>query len=156
MNEEDFGRIVATTPLVSIDLILRNPHGQVLLGFRQNRPAQNTWFVPGGRIRKNERLADAWHRLAEVELGTTLEAPRLLGVYEHFYEDNALDMPSVGTHYVVVACEAGLPAGAVLKPDQQHAKLEWWDVDKLLASPDVHANTKAYFQGPPPGFSLRR
>lgn len=154
-NDEDFARIIAATPLVSIDLILRNPQGQILLGYRRNRPAQDTWFVPGGRIRKNERLADAWRRIARVELGITLDAPRLLGVYEHLYDDNALDLPGVGTHYVVLACEADLPAGAALQPDQQHAQLHWWEIAALLASPDVHANTKAYFEERENAFSLR-
>jgi colanic acid biosynthesis protein WcaH len=146
MNEEDFGRIVRLTPLVSIDLILRNDLGQVLLGYRQNRPARNTWFVPGGRIRKDERLEDAWKRIASTELGITPDAPRLLGVYQHFYEDNGAGLPGVGTHYVVIGCEAQLPSGARLQADEQHRELRWWDVDALLASAEVHANTKAYFQ----------
>ena len=43
---ETFKTVVASTPLVSIDLIVRNRQGQVLLGLRTNRPAQGGWFVP--------------------------------------------------------------------------------------------------------------
>lgn len=32
-----------------------------------------------------------------------------------------------------------------LKPDDQHAELRWWPLTRLLASANVHANTKAYF-----------
>jgi len=155
MNIEDFGRIVALTPLVSIDLILRNEQDQVLLGYRRNRPAQHTWFVPGGRIRKDERFSDAWHRIADVELGVALPAPRLLGVYQHFYEDNGPGLPDVSTHYVVIGCEAQLPVGAALQPDQQHGELRWWGVAELLASAEVHVNTKAYFQTAPEALVLR-
>ena len=154
MNQEDFGRIVTLAPLVSIDMVLRNGRGQVLLGYRQNRPARNTWFVPGGRIRKDERLEDAWNRIAATELGVALEAPRLLGVYQHFYEDNGAGLPGVGTHYVVIGCEAQLPPGVRLQPDDQHRELRWWDVDALLASAEVHANTKAYFQPAAPAWRL--
>jgi colanic acid biosynthesis protein WcaH len=44
----DFKKIVESTPLISIDLVVRNDQGSVLLGKRTNRPAQNFWFVPGG------------------------------------------------------------------------------------------------------------
>jgi colanic acid biosynthesis protein WcaH len=36
---------------VSIDLIVRDADGRVLLGLRNNRPARDWWFVPGGIVR---------------------------------------------------------------------------------------------------------
>lgn len=44
-------------PLVSIDLMIKNAQDQMLWGRRNNRPAQVYWFVPSGRICKNEGLA---------------------------------------------------------------------------------------------------
>lgn len=44
-------------PLVSIDLMIKNAQDQMLWGRRNNRPAQGYWFVPSGRICKNEGLA---------------------------------------------------------------------------------------------------
>ena len=69
LDKTQFQQIVAAMPLISIDLIVRNELGQVLLGRRLNRPAQGFWFVPGGRVRKDERLNDAFWRLTEEELG---------------------------------------------------------------------------------------
>lgn len=57
---EKFLQTVDATPLVAIDLIVPNQNGGYLLGHRVNKPAQGFWFVPGGRIRKNERLDDAF------------------------------------------------------------------------------------------------
>ncbi|TOB15241.1 NUDIX domain-containing protein, partial [Vibrio parahaemolyticus] len=54
LDEQTFKLVVASTPLVSIDLIIRNSKRQILLGQRTNRPAQGFWFVPGGRICKDE------------------------------------------------------------------------------------------------------
>lgn len=146
LHDEDFSRIIAATPLVSIDLVLRNPRGEVLLGRRRNRPAQGWWFVPGGRIRKNERTQDAFARIAQAELGIALTPGRLLGVFDHLYEDNYFGIPSLGTHYVVIACEAALGADCALQPDEQHTTLQWWPVERLLASDEVHDNTKLYFR----------
>ncbi len=149
LDNNDFSRIIAATPLVSIDLVLRNAQGEVLLGRRRNRPAQGWWFVPGGRIRKNERSRDAFIRIAHAELGIALAPGRLIGVFDHLYDDNYFGTPDLGTHYVVIACEAMLDQGLVLRPDEQHAELQWWPVDRLLASEAVHENTKLYFHEVP-------
>lgn len=154
MDQADFTNIVSLTPLVSIDMVVRNTRGQVLLGYRNNRPAQHTWFVPGGRIRRNETMLGAWARIAQTELGFVLPAPKLLGVFEHFYSNsNTLD-PDIGTHYVVIACTAKIEADTTISGDQQHAKWEWWSIAQLLDCPDVHGNTKAYFDPTSTSFRL--
>ena len=146
MNDEEFLRIVDATPLVSIDLIVRNEHGQALLGKRLNRPAKDSWFVPGGRIRKNETVRQALARISQRELGTAITDAKLVGVFDHFHEDNFLGAPDVSTHYVVLGFAATLPAAQELAPDDQHSELRWWRIEELLARADVHENTKAYFR----------
>ena len=64
-----FVELVRDLPLISVDLVLVRDGREVLLGLRTNRPAQGSWFVPGGRILKNERRADALTRVAARELG---------------------------------------------------------------------------------------
>lgn len=142
-----FTQVIAATPLVSMDLIVRNERGEVLLGQRRNRPAQGYWFVPGGRIRKNERLAHAFTRLCATELGAafTFDQARMLGNFEHFYSDNALGVDGVSTHYVVLAYQLEATNTMRVSLDDQHAAQQWWNVDALLSSDRVHAHTKAYF-----------
>ena len=145
MNNEQFLRIVEATPLVSIDLVIRNESGEVLLGQRLNRPAKGSWFVPGGRIRKNERVKEALARISQRELGIVIADVKLIGVFDHLYEDNFLGAPGVNTHYVVIGFAAQLPRNASVTPDDQHSELRWWRVDELLPHPEVHQNTKTYF-----------
>jgi colanic acid biosynthesis protein WcaH len=146
MTDEQFLHIVDATPLVSIDLIIRNERGEVLLGWRVNRPAQNSWFVPGGRIRKNERVKEALQRISQRELGVAIAGAKLIGVFDHIYEDNFLGTPKVNTHYVVLGFSTELPSRTVFTADEQHGELKWLSVKDLLASHDVHENTKAYFR----------
>ncbi|STJ10662.1 GDP-L-fucose synthetase [Escherichia coli] len=63
-----------------------------LLGKRTNRPAQGYWFVPGGRVQKDETLEAAFERLTMAELGLRLPitAGQFYGVWQHFYDDNFL------------------------------------------------------------------
>lgn len=95
---------MASTPLISIDLLIQNEYGEYLLGLRRNRPAQGYWFVPGGRVLKDESLNDAFKRLTFEELGIELERNQahFKGVYEHFYEDSVFG-EAPGTHYIVLA-----------------------------------------------------
>ena len=148
-DEKTLLEIVRHTPLVSIDLLVYNPKGEVLLGLRRNRPAQGTWFVPGGRIRKDERIPQAIQRIAKAELGLELDPSqaKFKGVYEHLYEDNFAGEQGISTHYIVLAYEFHLAGEVEIKGDHQHARFHWWNISGLLAAPDVHPNTKAYFPG---------
>ena len=144
---EAFRTVVELTPLVSIDFVVRNRAGRLLVGFRKNQPAQASWFVPGGRLGKNETRLEAFARLTKFELGVELamERARFLGVFEHIYPDNFAGDPRFGTHYVVLAyaIEAD-PAELDLPGGDQHNGYLWMSEEELLSRDDVHAYTKAY------------
>ena len=72
LNHRDLIEVIKKTPLVAIDLILKNNLNEVLLGLRNNEPAKNFWFVPGGRILIRERISDSFQRIVREELGTNL------------------------------------------------------------------------------------
>lgn len=148
IDQQDFLSIIDKTPLVSIDLIIENPQGKVLLGKRTNQPAQGFWFVPGGRIRKNETLAVAIQRISNIELGTVfnLDDACLLGAYDHIYTDNFAGVESINTHYVALGYQLATDNDFTIKADKQHSELKWWKKEDLLLTEDVHQNTKAYFQ----------
>ena len=147
LSREVFTQVVKNTPLVSIDMIVRNGSGEVLMGQRKNEPAKGSWFVPGGSIRKNETLDQAFRRIARAEMGFDFEREqaRFLGPYEHFYPTNFAAEPGFGTHYVVLAYEFSFPPKAALQPDDQHDILQWFAVAELLQNPAVHPHVKAYF-----------
>ena len=146
-TDEQFLKIIDATPLVSIDLILENPQGKILLGKRSNRPAQGYWFVPGGRIQKNEKLADAIKRISLTELGfeITLDDSELLGAFDHIYSDNFSGVDGINTHYVVLAYKVSLKIDIEIVCDDQHSEIKWWHKRDLSGSTEVHQNTKAYF-----------
>lgn len=147
LDADALRHVVRSAPLVSIDLIVRDPAGRVLLGLRSNEPARGWYFVPGGMIRKNESLAEAFARILTGETGLAgdFAAARLLGAYEHFYDTNRFAEPGYGTHYIALGYELRLAAPQAALADAQHSELRWWTVADLLAAPEVHANVKAYF-----------
>jgi colanic acid biosynthesis protein WcaH len=122
IDPEDWAVVVANTPVPSVDLVVRHDGG-VVLGRRTNEPARGEWFVPGGRVRKGERLAEAVDRVARAELGVEVAVRERLGAHDHLYDTS--DVEGVeGKHYVAngfLVDPRGDPlAGA---PDDQHDEL---------------------------------
>lgn len=143
---EIFRTVVEHTVLASIDLLITRPDGKLLVGWRENRPAQHAWFVPGGRINKNETRADAFSRITQAELGgvCAFADARLAGVYEHIYDDNVFGEAHFGTHYIVLAHRLDVPAGFEPRPDAQHARFQWMSLAEVREDPAVHPYTRAY------------
>lgn len=142
---ETFKTMIVSTPLVSIDLIVRNNEGQILLGKRTNRPAKGYWFVPGGRILKDESFESAFNRLIKAELDLTEVVSKFKGVYQHFYDDNFSE-EEFTTHYVVLAYEISFNGELSSLPVEQHSGYQWLAESELLVSKSVHHYSKWYFQ----------
>ena len=124
LSKDIISLIIRYTPLVSIDLIVNNSHGEILLGKRSNAPAIDKWLVPAGCIFKGERINQALERMILEELGLqeTLPVVTLRGVYDHLFEDNVFNDPDYGTHYVVLAHQLKLDLAIHNLPDEQHGQ----------------------------------
>ncbi len=149
LPKDEFISLIKNGPLVSIDLIIKNSAGEILLGYRNNFPAKNTWFVPGGRIYKNRRLDEEFLRISQTELGISIprSSARFYTVTEHLYPgENTFDIPGIDTHYIVLAYVIDIFEYEPKPADNQHSQFRWMSVDMLLQSKDVHDNTKDYFR----------
>jgi colanic acid biosynthesis protein WcaH len=151
--EREFENFVSKMPLVSIDIcILKNR--KILLGRRKNSPARDFYFVPGGRIRKDEKIAEATDRILIEEIGYKFKdnnnkRKTLLGCYEHFYNDNFQGNSKFGTHYVVLSFVIefeDVKKVACLDIDvDQHSNYIWYKIDKDDASNlKIHKYTLEY------------
>ena len=145
LEKEDYQKMLRSMPVVSIDLIINDEDGRILLGKRNNRPAANHWFVPGGRLFKGEDIPAAVRRISSQELGTELVHRRGLGVFHQLYPDNFTD-DTHGSHYVTFAMSvASTGSMSLAQGDDQHNELRWWKLHDLMESEEVHELTKNYF-----------
>jgi colanic acid biosynthesis protein WcaH len=142
LADDDYATITRLSPLPAIDLVVHGG-GAVLLGRRRNRPAAGWWFMPGGRVRKDERLAEAFARICANETGIAVPfaAARFLGVVEHFYAENAQD-GRWGTHCIALVYAVAAPPARAVAAAAQHSACEWWPADRWSASPEVHPYVK--------------
>ena len=143
LDDQIFKTVVDSAPLISIDILIKKDN-KILLGKRINKPAQGYFFSIGGRINKNETIDNAMARVALNELNIELKSdPKFIGVFEHFYDDSIYK--DVSTHYVNLAYEYEVEAIQDL-PTEQHSEYQWFTVDELLSSNQVHKYTKDYFR----------
>ena len=146
LTDDAFRTVISSTPLFSMDLIIRNSEGNFLLGKRTNRPAQGCWFVPGGRVMKNESLDAAFERLTLSELGMAISrhSAVLLDLYQHFYNDSVYGS-TPDTHYVVAGYLLDLNGPSILDlPRSQHSEFRWWAPSEMLNDCAVHAHSRDY------------
>jgi len=151
LETDEFIRVVKNTPLVALDLVIRSGDNELLMGMRVNEPAAGWWFTPGGRIRKDESIENAFLRITKAELGAShsIEHARLLGAFTHKYPTNFAHMPGISTHYVVLAYELQIDIDLERLPMDQHSAYRWVGKNGDLTM--VHPNTKAYFSHPERG-----
>lgn len=145
LDNNEFLMVVKNTPLVAIDLVVRSGDDRLLMGKRINEPAAGWWFTPGGRIRKDETIEDAFLKITQCELGNSysIDHARLLGAFTHKYPTNFARAPGIGTHYVVLAYELRDEIDLKKLPTEQHSEYRWMGRSDDLTT--VHPNAAAYF-----------
>ena len=69
LPEEVFQLVSRLTPLLSVDLLIQDDAGRILLTWRHDGAYGPGWHIPGGIIRYKERALDRLHAVARTELG---------------------------------------------------------------------------------------
>jgi len=73
LPEELFLFVSRITPLVNVDLLIKNNYNQALLTWRDDAYWAPGWHIPGGIVRHQETFADRIRAVAKNELGTAVE-----------------------------------------------------------------------------------
>lgn len=158
LKSEDFAFVIKSTPLISIDLCIVH-NKKLLIGKRVNSPAKYNYFVPGGRIYKNEKIENAIQRIIKDEIGIKKDLYKLddlefIGIYEHFYTENFLETEDFNTHYIVMAYKMNLHNFEMIDNEKilsQHSDLKWICVKDHISEKGkhnklrIHKYTENYF-----------
>ncbi len=145
LSQHDFKQLVKNAPLFAIDLVILNPQKQILIGKRVNEPAKDAWFVPGGRIFKNEPLAQAFERIVEAEIGLSLRYNQasLIGLFDHFY-GNSFFGDDITTHYINATHLVKIEIENCWLPKAQHQAYRWGGLDEIEEDSTVHQYSKVF------------
>jgi len=69
LPEEVFLFISRITPMVNVDLLVKNEKGQTLLSWRDDQFCGKGWHIPGGVVRFKEKLQERIKKVALKEIG---------------------------------------------------------------------------------------
>ena len=127
-----FTEIVSLLPIVTTDLVCLNENKQQILLFkRTNKPAQNVYFPPGGRLFKNEDLLGGIMRQVKREIGLNLDPHKLTfgGVINEIWSDSEFaphtyHSVSIFWTYVISTQEI-----SNLALDRQHSIYRWFNIE---------------------------
>lgn len=88
LTDKEYKEIYSKVPRLCVDLFIVGEEG-VLLTRRNIPPFEGLWHFPGGRVRKDETLAEAMARIGKGELGLSFEKEqigKLMGAIEFMKE----------------------------------------------------------------------
>jgi len=152
LSTEKYLSVVNLSQIVSVDLLVKNQDGKILLGKRKNSPAKGYYFVPGGRVYKNETIKEGSKRMVVWELGINDPCIKLRPrcVSEHLYDDNFAEAKDkdgelIPTHYVCFAFDLDLNSFDISTFQLQHDDFVWLTPEEILSRNDVHEYIKLYY-----------
>jgi len=149
LNEEQWKLFVKNNPIYAIDIVVFSHERGVLLGKRINDPAKGKYFVPGGRVFKDENRENAFNRICKEEINIDLNFKKssLIGIYEHFYNNSKWTEEIFSTHYIVEArlIKINPKLENDINIDNQHSKRLWLK-NYFQNQSEIHSYCKPYFQ----------
>ncbi len=72
LPEPVFEFVSSVTPMVNVDLLVRDKDGRILLAWREDKFSGKVWHIPGGIIRFQESMETRIHKVAQQELGAEI------------------------------------------------------------------------------------
>lgn len=110
LPQDVFLYISKVTPLVNVDLLIKDEKGRTLLSWRDDKYTGTGWHVPGGIIRFKEKLETRVRKVAEIEIGRAVDFdPVPVEVHQSIY-DHAHDIRS---HFISFLYKCYLPSSFV-------------------------------------------
>jgi ADP-ribose pyrophosphatase YjhB (NUDIX family) len=73
LPEDVFLFVSRITPIINVDLLIKNDQNQTLLTWRDDGYYPPGWHIPGGIIRYKETIAERINAVADSELGAKVE-----------------------------------------------------------------------------------
>lgn len=109
LPDEVFFYISRTTPLVNVDLLIKDEFGRTLLSWRDDQYAGKGWHLPGGIVRFKETLETRVKKVAETEIGALVDFdPTPITINQIIHKERALR-----GHFISILYKCSLPAAFV-------------------------------------------
>jgi len=122
MENSMFRIIHEKTPIVCIDVVLIMTDGGFLMIKRKEEPAKDQWWLPGGRVLKNESLVSAARRKVLEETSLRIKSlVKIVEGYELLFREDPFGHGR-GTHSISTCFSAEVGDPSELKLDDYHSR----------------------------------
>ena len=140
LPDEIFYYISRTTPLINVDLLIKDEKGRILLAWRDDLYSGIGWHLPGGIIRYKETLEERARKVAELEIGVGIELKMVpLEIHQHISKERR-----DRGHFIGVLYEGFLPNTFIPKNSNLTEKdtgyVKWFEKcpDNLIKCHDIY------------------
>lgn len=140
LPDEIFYYISRTTPLINVDLLIKDKVGRTLLAWRDDKYAGKGWHIPGGIIRYKETMENRILEVAKKELGTSVEYDLTpIAVNEMINHENADRGHCISILFKCYLPSSFIPDNKILEEDSP-GYLKWFNKcpDNLLSWHEVY------------------
>ena len=118
LPDEVFYYISSTTPLINVDLMIKDECGRILLSWRDDQYSGKGWHIPGGIIRFKETIEERIYQVSINEVGCVVEYdPVPLTVKQVIHKDR-----NKRAHFISLLFNCRLPG--CYQPDNHGLTLE--------------------------------
>jgi colanic acid biosynthesis protein WcaH len=121
IEENLYNTIIDVLPILCVDGFIFKDN-KILLLKRSNYPAIGEWWVPGGRVFKNESLIDAMKRKIKEEINLEVINLNQIGITETIFDDKK---HTVNICFLVECKDYNIEI------NNDHSNFEWFSVDSL-------------------------
>lgn len=98
LPDELFYYVSRITPLVNVDLLIKDENGRTLLSWRDDQYCGKGWHVPGGIVRFKETLETRVKKVAETEIGVNISFDTIpVAVNQFIYPDR-----DIRSHFISI------------------------------------------------------
>jgi len=127
LPDEIFFYICCTTPMVNVDLLIKDEKGRTLLSWRDDKYSGRGWHVPGGIIRFREKIETRIKKVAESEIGTNVSFDKVpLAINELIYPEL-----KKRSHFISILYKCFIPSTFILRnkglTEKDPGYLKWHD-----------------------------
>ena len=142
LPDEVFYFISRTTPLVNVDLLIKDENGRTLLAWRNDQYAGQGWHVPGGIVRFKETFEERIRKVAESELGCAVHfEPEPIALNQLILKERDTRGHFISLLYNCSLPGSFLPSNRGLAPGDR-GYLQWHDScpDDLIKYHEMYRN----------------
>ena len=125
IEKDLYSKIREVIPTLCVDMVVTNWRNEFLLIKRTQSPAKGQWWLPGGRVFKNETLQQAVLRKAREEIGVDVTFRNFISVEETIFKKDNVHTVNAVFHVTYYGTDINL--------DETHSTYVWEkEIDESL------------------------